>query len=301
MKRSPAVTGTYYILTTALALAFLAPLLWAVISSVSPAPGTSQLQGYGFNNYRTLFEYGLGLPSYLWHSVVISAIVVVVTVVVAATGGYAFARYSFRGRNVLFIAVLAIMMVPYAALLIPMVVWTKQLGLQNSLVGTGLVLTLFQLPFGVLIMRNAFAAIPRELRYSFRGRGALFIAVLAIMMVPYAALLIPMVVWTKQLGLQNSLVGTGLVLTLFQLPFGVLIMRNAFAAIPRELEEAAAIDGCGALGAFRRVMLPAVVPSVVTVGLFAYLAAWNDFMVSLYLLSMGNAPLPLALVNMRQQ
>jgi len=229
MKRSPAVTGTYYILTTALALAFLAPLLWAVISSVSPAPGTSQLQGYGFNNYRTLFEYGLGLPSYLWHSVVISAIVVVVTVVVAATGGYAFARYSFRGR------------------------------------------------------------------------GALFIAVLAIMMVPYAALLIPMVVWTKQLGLQNSLVGTGLVLTLFQLPFGVLIMRNAFAAIPRELEEAAAIDGCGALGAFRRVMLPAVVPSVVTVGLFAYLAAWNDFMVSLYLLSMGNAPLPLALVNMRQQ
>ena len=228
-RKRPVATGTYYILTTALALAFLAPLLWAAVSSVSPAPGTSQLHGYGFNNYRTLFDYGLGLPTYLLHSVVISVVAVVVTVAVAASGGYAFARFSFRGRR------------------------------------------------------------------------ALFVAVLAIMMVPYAALLLPMVVWTKQLGLQNSLVGTGLVLTLFQLPFGVLVMRNAFASIPKELEEAAAIDGCGAFGTFRRVMAPTVVPSLVTVGLFAYLAAWNDFMVSLYLLSMGNAPLPLALVNMRQQ
>ena len=105
----------------------------------------------------------------------------------------------------------------------------------------------------------------------------------------------------KQIGLQDSLVGVAFVLTLFQVPFGIFMMRNAFSTIPRELEEAALIDGCGSFGAFWRVLLPAVRPALVTVGLFTYLAAWNDFMVALYLLSMDNAPLPLALVNMRQQ
>lgn len=120
-------------------------------------------------------------------------------------------------------------------------------------------------------------------------------------MVPYAALLIPLLVWMKQLHLQNSLIGVALVLTLFQLPFSIFMMRNSFAAIPRELEEAAYMDGCGSFAAFLRVMLPSVRPGLVTVGLFTFLAAWNDFMVSLYLLSTEKAPLPLALVNMRQQ
>lgn len=221
--------AAYYILTTALALTFIAPLIWAVLSSVSPAQGTAQTQGFGLNNYASLLDYGAGLPLYLRNSLVISIVAVAVTLVVSATGGYAFARYRFPGKNIL------------------------------------------------------------------------FLLSLSIMMVPYAALLIPLIVWMKQIGLQDNLVGVALVLTLFQIPFGVFMMRNAFATIPRELEEAAQIDGCSSFGAFWRIMLPAVRPSIVTVGLFAYLAAWNDFMVALYLLSMENAPLPLALVNMRQQ
>lgn len=219
----------YYILTSCIAITFLAPLVWAVISSVSPAPGTSQLEGFGFGNYVALFQYGQGLPAYLLNSLIISVVAIIVTVLCAATGGYAFARFRFRGKNLL------------------------------------------------------------------------FILVLSVMMVPVAALLIPLIVWLQRIGLQNSLPGVGLVLTLFQLPFGVFMMRNSFAAVPRELEEAAQIDGCSPLSAFFKVMLPTVAPALITVGLFAYLAAWNDFMVSLYLLSMNNAPLPLALVNMRQQ
>lgn len=219
----------YYILTSCIAITFLAPLVWAVISSVSPAPGTSQLECFGFGNYVALFQYGQGLPAYLLNSLIISVVAIIVTVLCAATGGYAFARFRFRGKNLL------------------------------------------------------------------------FILVLSVMMVPVAALLIPLIVWLQRIGLQNSLPGVGLVLTLFQLPFGVFMMRNSFAAVPRELEEAAQIDGCSPLSAFFKVMLPTVAPALITVGLFAYLAAWNDFMVSLYLLSMNNAPLPLALVNMRQQ
>lgn len=79
------------------------------------------------------------------------------------------------------------------------------------------------------------------------------------------------------------------------------MMRNAFAALPRDLEAAALIDGCSPFKAFTRILLPSVRPSLVTIGLFSYLAAWNDFMVSLYLLGMDHSPLPLALVNMRQQ
>jgi len=229
VKPNPLSKGLYYFLTSCIAITFLAPLVWAVISSVSPAPGTSQTSGFGFGNYVALFGYGRGLPAYLLNSLIISVVAIVVTVLCAATGGYAFARFRFRGRNLL------------------------------------------------------------------------FILVLSVMMVPVAALLIPLIVWMQRIGLQNSLPGVGLVLTLFQLPFGVFMMRNSFAAIPRELEEAAQIDGCSQLGSFFKVMLPTVTPALITVGLFAYLAAWNDFMVSLYLLSMENAPLPLALVNMRQQ
>ncbi|CED90160.1 carbohydrate ABC transporter permease [Actinomyces succiniciruminis] len=221
--------SVYYLGTGLLAICFVIPLIWALIASVSPQAGTSQTVGYGFGNYVKLFTYGAGLPAYLTNSVIISVVCVVVTLVVATSGGYAFARYRFPFKN------------------------------------------------------------------------TLFVLVLSVMMVPYAALLIPLIVWLKDLGLSNSLVGVGLVLALFQLPFSIFMMRNAFSALPQELEDAALIDGCGPLAAFLRVMLPSVVPSLVTIGLFSYLAAWNDFMVSLYLLNMDHSPLPLALVNMRQQ
>lgn len=229
MKTSAGPRSAYYTLTTVMAVVFVLPLVWAVVSSVSPSPGTAQTHGFGFKNYVTLFSYGYGLPTYLKNSLVISIGATVLTLVLAATSGYAFARFRFWGKN------------------------------------------------------------------------ALFVMVLSIMMIPYATLLIPLLVWMKDIDLQNSLIGVALVLTLFQIPFGIFMMRTSFAAVPRDLEEAALIDGCNSFQAFYRVLLPAVRPGLTTVGLFTYLAAWNDFMVSLYLLSMQNAPLPLALVNMRQQ
>ncbi|AMS04757.1 MAG: carbohydrate ABC transporter permease [Acidipropionibacterium acidipropionici] len=229
MKPSATSRTVYYAVTALMAIVFILPLVWAVVSSISPNPGTAQTSGFGLGNYGTMLKYGLGIPVYLKNSIIVSVSATVFTLIVAATGGYAFARFTFVGKNVL------------------------------------------------------------------------FTVVLSVMMVPYAALLIPLLVWMKQLHLQNSLIGVALVLTLFQLPFSIFMMRNSFAAIPRELEEAAYMDGCGSFAAFLRVMLPSVRPGLVTVGLFTFLAAWNDFMVSLYLLSTEKAPLPLALVNMRQQ
>jgi multiple sugar transport system permease protein len=139
-------------------------------------------------------------------------------------------------------------------------------------------------------------------RFEFPGRDILFLITLAILMVPYATLLIPLYVLLNALGLQNSLVGLSLVLAMYQLPFAMFMMRISFEAVPRELEDAALVDGCGSFAALRRILLPAVVPGLITVGLFAFLAAWNDFFAPLILISdPTKAPLTLAIATLRQQ
>ncbi len=138
--------------------------------------------------------------------------------------------------------------------------------------------------------------------FHFPGKDLLFMATLAILMVPYATLLIPLYVLLNNIGLQNSLLGLALVLTMFQLPFATFMMRISFEAVPKEMEEAALVDGCGSFSALCRVLLPAVKPGLITVGLFAFLAAWNDFITPLVLISdSAKMPLPLAVANMRQQ
>jgi ABC-type glycerol-3-phosphate transport system permease component len=86
---------------------------------------------------------------------------------------------------------------------------------------------------------------------------------------------------------------------MFQLPFATFMMRTSFEAVPRELEEAALVDGCGTFGALVRVLPAAVRPGLVTVGLFAFLASWNDFLAPLILLNDGSKfTLPVAVANL---
>lgn len=217
------------VLSAILALLFVAPLIWVVVCSFSPQAGSAQSDGWGVANYLTLMGYQQGLPTYLVNSLIITAVTVVVSVVVCTLAGYSFSRFRYPGRNLGFMVTLSILMVPYASLLIPLMIWFKTIGLNDS---------------------------------------------------PVAA---------------------GLVIALWQLPMGVFIMRIAFNSVPRALEEAAMVDGCNSLQALVRILVPAVRPSMITVGLLAFLEAWNNFMIPLYLLSSSTSPLPLALVNMRQQ
>ncbi|MCB2177934.1 MAG: carbohydrate ABC transporter permease [Actinomycetales bacterium] len=138
-------------------------------------------------------------------------------------------------------------------------------------------------------------------RMRFPGSKLLFVGILAILMVPHTSLLIPLYIWLDRIGLGNSLLGVAFVMVMYQMPFSVFMMRNSFESVPRELEEAALIDGCTTFSSLWRVVLPAVAPGAVTVGLFAFLAAWNEFVTPLILLSDGNKyTLPLALVNLVQ-
>ena len=119
---------------------FLFPLLWGGVESVKGQAGSGQATGFGFGNYTKMAEYGEGIATYLANTAAVSAMTVVGTLVVSALGGYAFARFRFPGKELLFLAALAIQMVPYATILIPLYVVLGWFSLQNSLVGLSLVL-----------------------------------------------------------------------------------------------------------------------------------------------------------------
>jgi multiple sugar transport system permease protein len=122
-------------------------------------------------------------------------------------------------------------------------------------------------------------------RLRFPGSNIVFFATLATFMIPFQAIMTPLYVVLKDLGLQNSLLGLGLVYTTFNLPFGLFLMRNSFASVPPTLEEAALIDGCGPIGAMWRVMLPVAVPGLITTALFTFFNSWNEFFAALILIS----------------
>jgi multiple sugar transport system permease protein len=139
-------------------------------------------------------------------------------------------------------------------------------------------------------------------RFRFWGRDVFFLLTLSILMVPSASLLIPLYVMLTKLGLSNTVLGVALIVAVFQLPFATYMMRISFEAIPRELEESALIDGCGSVGVLLRIMAPAVRPGLITVGLFAFLAAWNEFLAPLIMLTdPTKQTLPVAVANLRQQ
>jgi multiple sugar transport system permease protein len=225
----------YHLFSSILAAIFLLPILWVVLNSIkSPAEANQQPptwfpQSFSLANYAKLATYGDGIGLYLWNSIVLSVLVVAGTVIVTVLAGYGFARFQFRGKNLLF--------------------------------GTTLL----------------------------------------ILMVPYATILLPLYIVLSWIGLTNTVIGLALILVMFQLPFGVFLMRNSFESIPKELEEAALVDGATSFGAFRYISLRLVTPGIVTVALFSFLASWNEFLAPLIFLNDGSQyTLPLMLVGLRQ-
>lgn len=122
-------------------------------------------------------------------------------------------------------------------------------------------------------------------RYRFPLKNVMFVLIIATLMIPFQSILTPLFIILARLGLNNSLFGLTLVYVTLQLPFSVFMMRNAFDAVPKEIEEAARIDGARDLRLLVRVLLPLVLPGVATVAIFAFLNAWNEFLAALILLS----------------
>jgi multiple sugar transport system permease protein len=137
-------------------------------------------------------------------------------------------------------------------------------------------------------------------RFSPYGKEIAFLVLLAPMMIPYQALLTPLYLDFARFGLVDNRFGLAIVHTILQLPFSVYLMRNAFEAIPREIDEAAMIDGCSAWRRLTHIFLPLAVPGLVTVALFAFINSWNEFIAALIFMNREYSfTVPILLVSVR--
>jgi len=137
-------------------------------------------------------------------------------------------------------------------------------------------------------------------RLRFRGRDALFVVYLATLMVPMQVTIVPLFIEMRYLGLVNSY--PGLLLPGIVSVFGTFLLRQAFLALPREMEEAAFIDGAGHWTVFRRIVVPLSLPAMATFAIFAFMASWNAFLWPLVVISSQDLmTLPVGLSNLQGQ
>jgi len=122
-------------------------------------------------------------------------------------------------------------------------------------------------------------------RFRFPLKNVLFVVILSTIMIPFQSILTPIFLVLTKIGLHNTLTGLVCVYVTLQLPFSIFMMRNAFDAVPREIEEAARMDGANNTAMLTRIMLPLVWPGIVTIALFAFLGAWNEFLAALVLMT----------------
>ncbi|MFI5490844.1 carbohydrate ABC transporter permease [Micromonospora echinaurantiaca] len=136
-------------------------------------------------------------------------------------------------------------------------------------IGVAVVSTLLQL------VTSATAAYAFS-RLRFRGSNAVFVLYLATMMIPMQVIIVPLFIEMRHLGLVDSY--AGLLLPTIVSSFGVFMLRQAFMALPKELDEAAYVDGAGHLRVFAQVLLPLVAPALATFAVFAFMSSWNAFL-----------------------
>jgi len=116
---------------------------------------------------------------------------------------------------------------------------------------------------------------------NFRFRDTLFLFIIALMMIPIQVAFLPVLQLFKPLGLTQSFAGIWLAHTAFALPFGIFLLRNFFITLPKDLIEAARIDGSSTFGVFWKIVVPLSVPAIAAYGIFQFLWVWNDLLMAL--------------------
>lgn len=208
--------GFFYLVNIVLVFVFFAPFYWTLISSLKPRsallkyPPTFFTQDLTLSSYFRLFNAGNGVFSFFaLNSVIVSVFSVILVSLVSTMAGYALSKLKFPGINIIFVGLLAIIMVPFQALLIP---------LYNLI---------------------------------------------------------------HQLGLLDTKIALILIYSTYFMPFGVFMMKNSFESIPVSLRESALLDGATELKVLFKVFLPLAWPGIMTTVIYVFMKAWNDFIISL--------------------
>ena len=233
MKEKRAVKGAvYHILVFMFGLIMIYPLVWMVMSSFKPTSTIFQTAGslipetFTFENYVNGWKgfAKVTFAVFFKNSLFISAAATIGTVMSSAVAAYGFARFKFRGKKLLFSAMLLSIMLPAQVLMIPQYLWYQKLGWVGSYM-------------------------PLIVPYFFAIQG-----------------------------------------------FFVYLMSNFISGIPRDLDEAAKIDGCSYAAVFTKIILPLIKPALVTGGIFSFMWRWDDFLSALlYVNKSARYPVSLAL------
>jgi len=148
---------------------------------------------------------------------------------------------------------------------------------RNSLIVVGVVVT--------LSLTLGFLAALALAKFRFYGLRAFIVLIIAVQMVPLNALIIPLYITLSRAHQVNKLSGVIITYMTFVLPFTVWTLRGFIHGVPRELEEAAMVDGTTRFGAFVRILLPLIGPGLVATSIFAFIQAWNEYIIAYVLLS----------------
>jgi len=135
-------------------------------------------------------------------------------------------------------------------------------------------------------------------RFNFKGKKILLMQFLVINMFPIMLLIIPLFIMMKVLHLMDTYFALIIAYSTFTIPFSVWMMTSFFNAIPTELDKAAQIDGCTRIGAMIRVVLPVVMPGVLSTGIYIFITAWNEYLYAAILTNSSVRTIPIALQNM---
>jgi multiple sugar transport system permease protein len=137
-------------------------------------------------------------------------------------------------------------------------------------------------------------------RWRFRGRRSIAMWILSTRMAPQIAFTIPYFLFFRLVGLNDTVWGLALIYLTFNLALVIWMMRSFFDAVPRALEEAAWLDGCGVWTAFLRITLPLTAPGLAAAAVLCFIFSWNDFFYALILTRTNAMTAPVAIVNFMQ-
>ena len=129
-------------------------------------------------------------------------------------------------------------------------------------------------------------------RFPIKGKDAITFEILSLKMIPPIAAVVPLFILMRQVGLYNTLTVLILLNTAFQLPFAILVLKSFVEEIPREIDEAATVDGCRPFGVLWRAILPLSVPGLICCAVFVFIFSWNEFMIANTLVGGDLRPLP---------
>ncbi|BAS59221.1 MULTISPECIES: carbohydrate ABC transporter permease [Leptolyngbya] len=152
------------------------------------------------------------------------------------------------------------------------------------------------LTVGLNLLFCSLAAYPLA-RLNFAGREVIFSAIVATILIPFQIVMIPLYVLAVNLELRNTYLG--IIFPAIASAFGIFLLRQAFQGVPKELEEAARMDGCSELGIWWHVMIPSIRPALVTLAIFVFIGSWSDFLWPLLILDRPEFfTLPLGVSNL---